>query len=91
MWVIRFPPTVPYNRHFLCFPNTSSATELVTVTLQMEAVHSFQMSELVPQGPSNIQQPLYKPENVHGISCCQIPATEAENTVLEGPSVERTM
>ena len=50
--------------------NTSSATELVSVTVKMEAAHSFQMSEQVPQGPSSIQQPLYKPENVHDNSCC---------------------
>ena len=52
------------------FSNTSSATELVSVTVKMEAAHSFQIPEQVPQGPSSIQQSLYKPENVHDNSCC---------------------
>jgi len=51
------------------FSNTPSATEL-SVTVKMEAAHSSQISEQVPQCPSSIQQPLYKPEYLHDNSFC---------------------
>jgi len=66
-----FPPTVPYELHFRSFPDTSSATQL-SVTLKMEATHTFQMSQQVPQSPPYFQHPLCKPENLHDNSCCHL-------------------
>jgi len=73
------------NFHFLCFPTTSSPTELSVI-------------------PSKCQNMCQKAHHVFSSLCvnlktymtgvaavCQIPVTEAQNTVLEGPSLERAM
>jgi len=77
---------------FSLLSTTSSPTEL-SITLKMEAADSFQMSEQIPH-THHIFKNLcvnLKTYMTTVAAICQIPVTEAQNTVLEGPSLERAM
>ena len=85
LWVVRFPPTVPYNLHFCCFP---------TLLQPLNCQSPWRWKQHIP---SKCHNKYHKAHHVFSNLCvnlktymttvgaiCQIPVTEAENS-FRGP------